>query len=877
MFNAVWGEHDQQGTRFIVGIKGGNVKHFPTDDAEQAEILAQQLDADGWDVYYAPAQFRGDRRLAADATHVPGLWADLDCGAGKQYENEQVAMARLLQWLEQHQLPRPTHVVHSGGGLHVYWLFDAAVALDQWRDAADRFKRALAAERVVDDPGCTSDAARILRVPGTSNRKNGDSRPVRLLHQTDTRVRLQDFLDHLPELGPRRGPKLDDEWSVQTALPPGNAPEIARKCAQIGHIRDQRGNVPEPLWRAGLSVLHRCEDAERYVHEWSAGDPRYDYAETQRKAEATAGPATCQHFSELAPDRCEGCPFRGKITSPVQISLAASAPEAANDEPWRLAKVGRFVVSSGGVWFSPADDEKPKKITQVPIWIVEVRERAKRHDQDPDYSSLLVEWCGVDGRTKRAFVPQEEVYSGDGLKKWAARENLASAVLDWRLFVTYISQYTIETIRGIGARPYHETLGWYQDGFVLGDRLVTADAVAPVVLQSRNTVAKLTADPRGSLEDWVAAVNTLDRRTYAAHKFAVQAAFGSPLLHLSHRHSAVVALVGPPGTGKTLSADIALSIYGAPSLLRQGARSSLVAMEKQLSAQRNVPYLVDEITQWTPSQVGAICYMAANGQGDAKLTRSRIETDVGEWCLTPFVTSNRPLTDYSQQQITQAHRARLVELYMGDEMGRLDGAALHGGCVAHNYGLAAVPYLQWVCKHRDQIPALVKDAQKQILDDFTIPDAHRFGVWTLAVSLVGGVIARSLGLIGWDPKLPVRQAAAELSRMSGKIQSAPDLARDMISEWLTENNDRIVFWAVGDKLGSTMVRDPIARSLGDGTIAIHRSYLHQLLADQGISRRACGEFLEPPSLVEEKRLNLAPGTAPVWVYVLRNGAVRFEP
>jgi len=877
MLHEVWGRQ-KRGSRFIVGIRDGVVKHYPVGGVDETEALVQRLDSDKWDVYYAPASFDGDRRLADNAITAPGLWADLDCGPGKQYENEQEALAGLLSWSKQHRLPAPTHVVHSGYGLHVYWLFDAPVPIDDWRDAASRFRRALAVSKVVDDPGVSGDAARILRVPGTHNHKGGKCKPVRLLHRAEHRVRLDDLLDKLPSLGPQRTVRPDDEWAVDVPMPPGDAEKIAEGCAQIRHMRDTRGNaMPEPLWRAGLSVLWRCDDRDKWIHEWSKGDPRYSPQQTQNKASATAGPATCAHFAELNPDTCRGCPFAGRVTSPIQIAVSVTAAPAIAEGPddWRRAHVGQFLVSSGGVWLH-TEGEKPKPTLRVPLWIVEVRERAKRQAQESDASSLLFEWVAIDGTTKRAVALQEEVYSTDALKRWAARENLASAVVDWKRFVRYISEYTLESIKELGVRKYHETLGWCEGGFVLGDRMVTADGVDEVEVQTSNQIQNLRGT-EGNLDGWLRGLSRLDSPQYSLHQFAVQAGFGSALLTPADRRSAVVSLVGPPGTGKTLMADVALSIYGNPEHLRQGADSSPKASERQLSCNRDVPYLIDEITQWRADRAGRFCYMAANGQGGAKLTSSRTDHDTGFWRLVPYVTSNRPLLEYPTHLFTEAHRARLIELSLDVPMPREDGVAVHDLCVVDNAGHAAVPFLEWAVRNKEAIPDLVDQAEKQILSRYAIADSHRFALWTLAVTLVAGAAAKSLGLIPWDPVAAVYAAANEVAAQSLALSATDEAARDVISEWLTEHNEHIVYWDKDSKLGSTLVRDPIARSLGDGTIAIHRQRLQEHLVEKNISRKAAASVISAPALLREARLMLAPGTAPVWVYVIRNEAVDFEP
>lgn len=68
-------------------------------------------------------------------------------------------------------IPKPSVVVESGGGYHLYWLFAAPFVLDS-EDARQEAIRLQAAwvDRVGADPA-SKDLARVLRVPGTRNYK----------------------------------------------------------------------------------------------------------------------------------------------------------------------------------------------------------------------------------------------------------------------------------------------------------------------------------------------------------------------------------------------------------------------------------------------------------------------------------------------------------------------------------------------------------------------------------------------------------------------------------------------------------------------------------------------------------------------------------
>lgn len=67
--------------------------------------------------------------------------------------------------------PRASIVVDSGGGYHLYWLFDEPFVLDTEEKRQQAIERqARWVDHVGADPA-SKDLARVLRVPGTRNRK----------------------------------------------------------------------------------------------------------------------------------------------------------------------------------------------------------------------------------------------------------------------------------------------------------------------------------------------------------------------------------------------------------------------------------------------------------------------------------------------------------------------------------------------------------------------------------------------------------------------------------------------------------------------------------------------------------------------------------
>lgn len=186
----LWTLQDKRSTWFELGS-----------DAAPTEVAlgAQSLAADGMDVYVAVSvtgtRGKANERIAsANSTGIVGLWADIDIADPDVHKKWNLPpdekSAREL--LADAGLP-PSLLVHSGHGLQAWWLFAEFWAFDTEQDRqraatlAQRWNSTLrirAAKKgwTVDS---TFDLARVMRVPGTMNRKGLPVVPVQLLERND--------------------------------------------------------------------------------------------------------------------------------------------------------------------------------------------------------------------------------------------------------------------------------------------------------------------------------------------------------------------------------------------------------------------------------------------------------------------------------------------------------------------------------------------------------------------------------------------------------------------------------------------------------------------------------------------------------------------
>lgn len=191
----LWGERPPDGLLVQIWQLQGRRSHY----------LRAPAAADGYtgaDTYTGVALAHKDhgrhrRCPATEAAAIAGMWADIDVDGGPEHKTGAAPDVDAAKQLA-HAVLEPTLIVHSGYGTQAWWLLD-----EPWR-FADRTEqhraarmsaqwtalhRAAAAARGFQLDS-THDLARLMRLPGTTNAKGGQSRPVTVLSADGPRYSL---------------------------------------------------------------------------------------------------------------------------------------------------------------------------------------------------------------------------------------------------------------------------------------------------------------------------------------------------------------------------------------------------------------------------------------------------------------------------------------------------------------------------------------------------------------------------------------------------------------------------------------------------------------------------------------------------------------
>jgi hypothetical protein len=187
---AIWPSPDLCHLLFIFNRVSKKKRHIPVADPVEGIAVANQYAEAGYEVYFACAEYATpENRKADNVVQARAFWMDFDCGEGKSYPDQHAVIQAIYLFCKTTGLPAPTHLVNSGGGLHVYWVLDEPVPIAVWKEHALLLKALSETLGLNADGARTADPASVLRVPGTFNYKQTEPRPVELLSANSNFIR----------------------------------------------------------------------------------------------------------------------------------------------------------------------------------------------------------------------------------------------------------------------------------------------------------------------------------------------------------------------------------------------------------------------------------------------------------------------------------------------------------------------------------------------------------------------------------------------------------------------------------------------------------------------------------------------------------------
>jgi hypothetical protein len=820
-------------------------RHKLYSDADEMAEAALALDRAGRTVYHACNGYgdwfrdEANRRKVRTQDNVVAcrsLYDDIDAGKPGAYPTRREAAVAIKGFVEQTGLPAPV-IVSSGRGFHLYWPFARDIDPADWQRLAVK-KRALTdALGLLSDPAADRDSARVLRPVGTTWRKGGQERPVALLHpgRVMDAAEFEALLDaalarHGVEPEAPRPAWMEGGGNIEAALPafPESSLALAaERCPQLACFKATGGET-EPFWHACAGIARHAIDGEALWHEWSARYPRYARSEAAEKlANWRAGPTTCESFAALAP-HCEGCAWKGKITSPIQLGVAETetAPppsvpvETGEDEPQKFEEIPywpegySFDAESDTIFTRAKDENGVVRRVRVAMPLFYFTETVRREDG----ASVMLGEARVRGDLRRFELETKFVADPRSLRVQLAAQRIitmnANAIQD------YTQKYLAAIMKGADEATVYQQFGWKHDyeSFLIGTKLIQRDANSAARL-SRAIPEKLRAagETSGDPATWASLIDDLYGREHAEpYQFVIGLAFGGilgPFLPSTQWRGIPLALTSETsGLGKSAVCQIALNIY-APQHAAMVTDITVKGVLARASVMGNVPFLLDEVTGYLkkPEDMATVLYALSNGEPRVGLTREGSERSIRPgWNLPALLTGNRNIL----QQLThgdvapEATQMRVFEIDLDDypRIETLDPKTdafrdchvrhqrIVNELIGKHYGAVGEKWIRWVIQNRRSVVARLAQLRAAFQARAEGGDAskERFYYDLATLAIAGLHFGRHLGLLDFDVKKVVRWAIDHIARMRVRIADTRNDPQDLLALMLADMNGQLL-------------------------------------------------------------------------------------
>lgn len=244
------------------GRSGKSEGHFsPVRPKENGAAFADSYSRH-LDIYLTPSEFAGWRCLK-HLKYLRACYIDIDDPETDPYTLTEQA----LEALERGRIPPPTLVLHSGGGIHLYWILDQPVpdtALPYWKAIQKHIIAPLRKAELHVDQGASNDATRFMRLLGTINNKR--DRALVTAQEVSGATWSIDDLGH--EVLPRSRAEIRD-IRVAAALRAEQAAERSESNKTEKSLQKRAGTAGiQAWWYAVYKDLLAIID-----HHWKSGVP----------------------------------------------------------------------------------------------------------------------------------------------------------------------------------------------------------------------------------------------------------------------------------------------------------------------------------------------------------------------------------------------------------------------------------------------------------------------------------------------------------------------------------------------------------------------------------------------------------------------------
>lgn len=742
-------------------------------------------------------------RATANALKLKAIWVDVDVKAGG-YETIEDALKALITFREKVGLPPFSALVGSGNGVHAYWISDVALTPAEWAPYAHGLKALLLQEGVKCDAGLTTDAARILRMPGTFNHKTTPPRPVQLFNvplvlynfptalaflatvapvtggvTSATKAPHNIFADGVDPSWVKAGPafKIEGEPGLEAGIQKFDEillpiSQIFKECGFYSHALKTGGaDYGNELWMLSVLGTTFMENGNAVAHAISKGHATYSEADTQalydrkmaERAERGIGYPGCAAIAGAGCAACQTCPLFSKGKSPLNIrppvtatvtaqrQAIASQTQAARD----MNLPAGFDLNPEGFICKVIEIEQDGEL-MPPTYLQLFQSKLTDPWVQADPDSLNFTTTVDKGTVFQASINHEMMVSMD-FKRHLARNKVKTYPENNRylehFFVSWLARLH-EAAAAQQALPF----GWYREhgairGFVFAGRLMRDDNTeTPCGVGD----AKLrnVFHPTGDITCWYEACKLITQQKRPELDAIIAVSFAAPLTALIGKSAMCLSAWGASGAGKSAAYSVGVSVWGHSKKGKNVSNSTYNSIMKQMGELTNLPLYWDEIKD-EKAQIATYDFIfnATDGVEKARLKSDTSMQDRGVWQTQMCIASNKSYVDFLARK-DSGHVggvSRVLEYHVDksppDAVGRISqtDAEVVIDKLQTNYGQLGLVYAKHLALNHGPVSKRTIMACKQAEQDLGPRQEERFWVAQIGTLIVGAELANELG------------------------------------------------------------------------------------------------------------------------------------
>jgi hypothetical protein len=650
-------------------------------------------------------------RSQDNAVKLKALFIDIDLVDGKAdktkgYDTPQELVTALGNFLKATGLPKPTVMVSTGGGFHLYWCLQSALTLEDWMPLAYALAEATKREGLKCDHACTIDAARILRVPGTLNYKYDPPRHVKIAgtpveyDYANEKIKAclspytvnvpytfgSSGMSVLPPKTPLQGTS-DLAAGIETT-PPVNLDALVHECGFIAEALATGGqSFANPLWNITTLISTFSEGGRVDAHRMASGHPGYGPGETDElfdrklfeRSARNFGWPTCAAISSSGSSACGTCQHKAKGKSPLNFLPVTSKGNAAGFVAPQVQ--GGFSQAAQPVAPSNHTPAQPTNLVpgtgqqdpDIPDGFLRNANGVilyAHYNEDGSATWLPVSrypmidpWLQRDpwslnftteteyGKRSQISVPTSTVGTAE-MKKSLQEQGFM--VLGSQKGFNHISEFFMAWITKLqstrDAVITSVPFGWLSRngqtrGFVYGGKLHTPTGVEV----ASNTDPELSRQyrPEGDVQPWLDAAKMVTAQRRPALDAILASAFAAPLVKFTG-HSGLLMSVYSVESGifKSTAMKIAQAVWGDPVKGLQGLSDTQNSVLNKLGELRSLPIYWDELkTDEDTKRFVDLTFRLSGGVEKSRMTAKVQQRTRGTWQTIMVSASNESLMD----------------------------------------------------------------------------------------------------------------------------------------------------------------------------------------------------------------------------------------